>query len=701
MANVRLPSLREELALLPGSRLKDGQPSWMLHDPVRNQFFQIDWLSFEILSRWSLDDPEAILDALHATTTLRATAADIEGMLVFLQSHQLLQIRPGASRQMAERLRLRKGTFGQWLLHNYLFFRIPLVKPDRWLSRNVKRLDWLFSRSFLFLTLTAAVLGLINVGRSWELFSRSFVDMVSLPGMLGYGLTVTVVKIIHELGHGFAAKHFGCRVPTMGVAFLVMWPVAYTDTNDVWKLTERGQRLKIVAAGIATELAIAAWATLAWGWLPEGGLKTAAFLLSTTTWVGSVLINASPFMRFDGYYLLSDFLGLPNLHDRAFALARWDLRERLFALGEPEPEHFPVARKRFLILFAWLTGIYRLVVFLSIAAIVYHFFIKLVGVLLFMVEIVWFVLRPFINEFRAWSTRWASLRTSRRAMLSAGIALAMLVLSFLPWPTRIRTSGMLQPQEQWPVYAPDHAQVTALPLKNGSPVKAGTLLLEMSSPSLQTRAEQGEARRESLSWQSGAAGIDSEMRKDWQVLNEQLQTAKAELSSIAADASRFEPRAPYDGVFVDLPPELRVGDWLANRELLGRVVRRGKHQVVTYVTGEDIHRIRKGDRGLFFSDGLAGPVARLRVIGVDQDSSRMLAEPELASIFGGDIAVREKNGVFYPEQAIYRVLLTVESGDVSDQHSWRGRVTLEGDWEAPALRFLRSAMSVFWREAGF
>ena len=101
----------------------------------------------------------------------------------------------------------------------------------------------------------------------------------------------------------------------------MLWPVAYTDTNEVWKLTRRDQRLKVAAAGIATELTIAVWAMLAWVWLPDG-LRAMAFLLATTTWVSTVLINASPFMRFDGYFLLSDFLQMPNLHARAFALAR-------------------------------------------------------------------------------------------------------------------------------------------------------------------------------------------------------------------------------------------------------------------------------------------------------------------------------------------------------------------------------------------
>ena len=126
-----------------------------------------------------------------------------------------------------------------------------------------------------------------------------------------YGVTLIGVKILHELGHGFTAKRYGCRVPTMGVAFLVMWPVAYTDTNEVWRLTSRRQRLHVAAAGIVTELAIALWATLLWVLLPDGPVRMGAFLLSSSTWISTLLVNASPFMRFDGYFLLADALHVP------------------------------------------------------------------------------------------------------------------------------------------------------------------------------------------------------------------------------------------------------------------------------------------------------------------------------------------------------------------------------------------------------
>ena len=130
-----------------------------------------------------------------------------------------------------------------------------------------------------------------------------------------------------------------------------------------------------------------------------------AFLLATTTWVSTLAINASPFMRFDGYFLLSDFLQMPNLHSRAFALARWDMREKLFKLGEPPPESFSDTKRLGLILFAWATWIYRLVLFLGIAALVYHFFIKALGIMLFLVEIVWFIAKPLWSEISEWYSR--------------------------------------------------------------------------------------------------------------------------------------------------------------------------------------------------------------------------------------------------------------------------------------------------------
>ncbi|MYN44205.1 HlyD family efflux transporter periplasmic adaptor subunit [Pseudoduganella sp. FT93W] len=693
--------MRQELALLPGPRLADGQPSWTLHDPVRNQFFQLDWPSFEMLSRWELADAAAILGQINHDTTLQLDQSDLERLLSFLREQQLLQAARGSARALAAQRLRQRGGWHEWLLHNYLFFRIPLLRPDRWLDWLAPQLGWLYSPLFRWLTVAAGVLGLVGAYREWERFSATLMDTLSWQGALLYGGAITVAKVCHELGHALTAKRYGCRVPTMGLAFLVMWPVAYTDTNEVWKLTKREQRLAVAGAGIVTELMIAAWATLAWVWLPEGGPRQLAFLLSTTTWVATLAINASPFMRFDGYFLLSDYLGLPNLHNRAFALARWDLRERLFALGEPVPEPFKPGLQRGLILFAWAVWLYRLVVFLGIAALVYHFFIKAVGILLFAVEIGWFLALPVWRELRVWGTHWNTLRHSRRARRSALLGVLVAALFVLPWPSRVLSAGMLQPQQRLALYAPEHAQVEALPVPNGQQVSAGTLLLRLGSPELALRANETIARQDTLAWQSAAAGLDAANRKDWQLLHEQLAYASAESATVGADLQRYRPQAPYAGVLVDVDPDLRPGAWLKAQEYLGALIKSARWQVITYVDEEAVRRIAKGDRALFMADGGAGPAVRLTVASIDRDASRTLGEPELATLFGGDVLVREKNGVLYPEHAVYRVQLEADAELPAASPEWRGRVAIAGQWEAPALRFLRTAASVAWREAGF
>lgn len=696
-----LPPLREELELLPGPHTPEGTPTWTLHDPARNLFFQLDWPSFEILGRWHLKLPQVILEAIRSETCLQLDIDDVQAVIAFVANNQLARAAPGMARQLADTQAKRKGNWSKWLVHNYLFFRVPLVKPDRWLSHWAGRLDFFYSKRFFQLTLLAGIVGLVSIYREWEHYSSTLVDMFSPEGLLAYGLTLTGIKVLHELGHGFTAKRHGCRVPTMGVAFLVLWPVAYTDTNDVWRLTRRDQRLQVAAAGIATELIIAAWATLAWMWLPEGGLKTAAFLLSSTTWIMTLMINASPFLRFDGYFLLSDYLQISNLHGRAFALARWDLRERLFALGDPRPEFFPASKQLGLILFAWVTWLYRLILFLGIAAMVYFMFAKAIGIVLFAIEIVWFVALPMWQEVKVWISRWPQIQEHSRWRCSLAICLAGLVVFVIPWPSRVSTSGLLMPIHEQVIYAPPQAKITQSRVANNKLIQPAEQSMVFDSQTLKARAASMAARQESLAWQSAAAGFDDQNKKDWLILYEQFSAASAEMGSVTADELRYAPLSKLKGTVRDVMPDLSIGDWLVEDELVARIIGEGGYQIVAYLDDESLGRIEVGDRGLFLADGGFGPNFAARVASIDKDASRTLNEGELASMFGGSVLVREKQGQLYPERAVYRVVLDVSEPQQTQQHRWRGAIAIAGQWEPPGLRFLRYVVSVFWREAGF
>ncbi|RYY94844.1 MAG: secretion protein HylD, partial [Comamonadaceae bacterium] len=557
------PRLREELTLHRGPVGADGAPSWSLQDPSRQQFFRIDWPSFEILSRWHLADAAAIAQDVEQCTPLALGAEDVERVSQFLAEHELVQAHtPDRVAALNARHRASRTGAAHWLLHHYLFFRVPLLRPDRWLQALLPWAAPFYSRTFLHLTLGALLAGLWMVTRQWEQFTGTLVDMLTPAGFARYGLMLVAVKALHELGHAVTAKRLGCRVPTMGVAFLVMWPVAYTDVTEAWKLTRRQDRLAVGAAGIATELALAAWATLAWALLPDGGLRSLCFVLATTTWISTLLINASPIMRFDGYFLLSDLLDMPNLHTRAFALARWRLREALFALGEEPPEHFPPARANGLVLFAFAVWAYRLVLFLGIAAMVYHHFFKALGLFLFFVEIGWFVVMPIWNELRAWRARWPVLRQRRRAAWSLGGLAALLLVAALPWQSQVQAQGLLRPRH-YPLHAAVPGQLQEWALQPGQAVVRDQPLYVLASPELQLRDRSAALKLARSDWQVGASGFDETLRARQTVLQEERRGAQAEQAGLQEELARLAPRAPFDGLLVDVPPDLRPGSWVA------------------------------------------------------------------------------------------------------------------------------------------
>lgn len=697
-----LPLLREELDLLPGPILGDGQPSWTLHDPVRNRFFSLDWPTLEILRRWHLGESEAILADIATQTTLYLEVEDIERVLQFFIENQL--IRPtgqGVARQFADRLNKLEGNRFKWLLHHYLFFRIPLVKPDAWLNRWQGVAAWFFTRQFAVLTVVALLLGLGQVIRHWEVFVASLVDTFNWEGLAAYGFTLAAVKLLHELGHAFTAKRFGCRIPSMGVAFLVLWPMAYTDTNETWCLTSRWQRLLVASAGIMTELVVAAWATLAWAFLPDGALRSAAFVLATTSWVASLAINASPFMRFDGYFILSDALEMPNLHGRSFALARWHLREKLFALGDEKPEYFAPRKEAGLILFAWTVWLYRLIVFAGIAILVYHFFIKLVGIFLFLVEVVWFIALPVWHELRVWMGRWPQIRDSRRARRSGALISAVLLLAVIPWPSRIQASGLLHPAETWPVFAPSGAQISNAQLTEGLHVAASEVLVVLSAPELESRLLAAQARVDRSRWQAATAGFDAESRTRMQSSLEERETAAAELASLQQEAARYRPRAPYSGVVRDVDPDLADGQWVARNEKLAILVGAGRPWVETYLDEEGVKRIQVGDRALFMNDSRTGSVY-LTVTRIDSDATRVLPNRMLSAQAGGHLMTRERRSQIIPEHASYRVTLAADDASaILSGQTWRGTVVIRGAWQAPGWPILRNIVAVILRETGF
>ncbi|WP_010286374.1 site-2 protease family protein, partial [Pectobacterium brasiliense] len=335
-----LPPLRADLQLAESAPGINGAPQWVLSDPITGRYFTLTPSAIRLLRHWSLRQPQQILAAANSEPGLPLRVKELEQLMQFLRQHDLVAASDPEQRQRyLGKAHAMRTSLWKSVLHQYLFFRIPLWRPDPvlnrcwpWLQRyGTPFLIWVFP--FILL------LGLFLVSRDWVRYTHSFPHLFSLSGMAVFGISLVFAKFIHELGHAFMAKRAGCRVQSMGVAFIVLFPLFYTDTTDAWKLKDRQARLLIGAGGILAELMLAVIALLAWALLPDGPARTAAFMLSSATWLTTLVVNLNPLMRFDGYFLLSDFWRVENLQERAYALCRWRLRESLFGHGHPAPEN--------------------------------------------------------------------------------------------------------------------------------------------------------------------------------------------------------------------------------------------------------------------------------------------------------------------------------------------------------------------------
>ncbi|MBN3198615.1 HlyD family efflux transporter periplasmic adaptor subunit [Pectobacterium brasiliense] len=701
---VGLSPLRDELILHAGPANRDGSPSWTLEDPLRGLYFRIGWAEMAMLSRWSMGNAAQIVADVNQTSALTLDDSDVQYFNRFLQANSLTRVSGDeALAQFSRQVEQSRVSIWRKLLKNYLFFRIPLWHPDRFLGATLPWVEPFFSRTFLKLTLLVAVLGLFLAGRQWETFKHTFLHFFTLEGAALAGLTLCFTKILHEFGHAYTCKRFGARVATMGVAFLVMMPVLYTDTSGSWKLTRRLQRMAIGAAGMMTELVLAAWATLAWSFLPDGMLRSAAFMLATTTWIMTLAINLSPLMRFDGYFLLSDGLQMPNLQNRGFAIGRWQMREWLFGLGDAPPEHFPRWLQRTLVGYAFAVWIYRFFLFTGIAILVYHMTFKLLGMLLFAIEIGYFVVMPVVNEVREWSKRRKDYRMNRNMTTTLVVSAVVLLLLMIPWQRGVYAPALLRAEQQSSLYMPVPAMIQRIDVKVGQPVQAGQTLFTLSSDALAHEQKQLERQIATLNWQSTFQVFNKEAAGDHQRVKQEHEATLQKLQVLQRQSEQLTVRAPIDGVVADMTTPLETGEWLGQGEWLAVVTKPTGGLVEAFVSEKDWQRLRTGAKGTFYLQDVSRSSLPLTIVEIASTATRDLnTAPELASIYGGDIAtLSDSQRKLHPEQAVYRVLLSLPDDYRAQPQVLRGTVVMDGEAQSLLIRGWKVVSAVLIRELSF
>lgn len=696
-----LPGLREDLQLTPASPALDGSPRWTLADPISGRYYKLGAQAIRLLRHWALGDPGQVLQAANREPGLRVGEKELEAMLAFLRRYDLITATDPQQRgSYGIKTAATRQSLWKKVLHQYLFFRIPLWRPDAFLNRAwpwVQRFGPALLKVGLPLTL---MLGVFLVSRDWQRFVGSFPYLFSLGGALAFAVALFFAKLCHEFGHAFMAKRAGCRVQSMGVAFMVLFPLFYTDVSDAWRVNDQRARLLIGAGGVLAEMVLACIALLAWSLLPDGPARTAAFMLASATWITTVIVNLNPFMRFDGYFLVSDLWQVDNLQGRAFALCRWRLREALFGYGLQAPEPWSPPMRRRLLWWGYLSWLWRAALFFGIALAVYHLFFKLLGIFLMLVELGWFIFMPIYKEMQHW---WAHREQAHtpRVLISALILLALVAVLVVPWRSSVELPAMLEAERVSVLHAPVAARVRQVNVQDGQPVGQGTVLVELESPDIESRLVIVRREIDIMQLQMRRQAGRSETAGDVGVLEQRLAEALAEYRGLSAQRERLLIRAPQAGRVRDLLPNLVPGRWVSTQMPLVRIVEPGA-RLRGYLAEDALWRVVPGAQGRFIADDPMRAALEVRLLDIDANGVSWLDQEALASDHHGPIAVRrDESNRAEPVQAQYGARLGIDQAVEAPVQPLRGVVVLDGRSESLVVAAWRRLAALGVRESGF
>ncbi len=702
MQEEKLPFLRGDIKLLEASASEDGSKNWLLYDPLQNKYFTIGLDAFQLLSIWE-DNCE--INSFLKKAHKKSYPIDIESLKVFINfiiSNKLVKIQniETIKRIYEEEKKSKLGLF-KWMIHNYLFIRMPLFKPDKWLTNNIKRIDILYSDLWRNLILILGFIGILLTLRNLDEFFTTFSYLFSKEGFFYYFISIIFVKSLHELGHAFTAKRYGARVPTMGVAFLVLFPVLYTDTTDSWKIKSKYKRLQIVLAGMKVELYLALIATFLWSFLPDGSLKSIAFIVATTSWITSLLINISPFLRFDGYYALSDWSDSKNLQPRSFTIARWYLRRNILGSDDEVPEYLPKSKHNFFIIYAILTWIYRFFLFLGIAFLVYYFAFKALGILLFVVEILWFIILPIYKELKIWFEKIENIKLNARNIRSLFLLLTFVALLVIPWNTKIHMPAVLEAEKYIEIYTPYKSEIKKIYVSNGQYVKKGDILIEMNSSENNFLLEEVEKEITFIKLELKKIASTKDRLDNQLVLHEELLRKEKNKEGLLKIKNSLVIKADFDAI-VYKNDTFHKNQWVNPKESMLTLYDPKSIKLTAFCKEEDLKYIQNKSKAKFFINSGDFAAIESTVTSISNISLPYINFPELSSDYGGDIAVRQDSKKrLVSEKAYYKVNAKLNDFKTIYKIRKDGVLIVEGEALSILSKVHTKVLAILIRESGF
>jgi putative peptide zinc metalloprotease protein len=636
------PRLREGLRF--SIQQQGGKRVCMIEDPAASRFHRIGLVEHRFVS--ALDGTKSVAGVLaQLAREGGAMVSEAEAMQIvrWLKDQHLLavdSVRGAATEREMREQALRAAV--TWM--NPLVCRIPLFRPDGFFTRIEPLLRPLLGWAGFILWLAIVIAGAAHVGMDWQRFRADGEGLLSRDNWLWLFLAWTGLKIAHEFSHGLFCKHYGATVREAGVILVVFMPMGYVDATASIGLASRWRRMMISAAGLYMEFFLAALAAIVWARTQPGSLHTLAHHLVIIGTVVTLFFNANPLMRFDGYYLFSDLVDVPNLATRG---RQW-LQRAFIALligGRCDHSLRPRSREEWIAAVygcaAWVWQILVLVGLLLIASVA----LRGGGLLLAVIGgILWFA----IPLLRYLSSIAATLRSGtgsiftmlwRTALLVSLVAAAL----FIPWKRSIATDGVVELADTLVLHAECPGFIIRELVQDGEVVSEGQLLVELGND--EATAELTE-RRLALAQQELRARLAYTRDDVATFQSQQTRTAalRKEISEREAFLATLQIRAPFAGRVTSRQLGRRKGVFISAGEEILRLGKDGEFEVKLSVKERDELAFRgKIDQTCEVRLSARETMASGLVARVEARATRTPAHPALTAVAGGPLPMRRSD----------------------------------------------------------
>lgn len=676
-----------------------------LRDPVSERYYQLSYYEFALLEK--LDGTRRVEDAvgelrkegkyysfeIARNITAKAAGAGLLLGTRFSEPERLLETKS----------RLHEASRFRGFARVYFLF-IPILNPDRFLDRTLWIFNIIANRKTLIAAAIATPPAVYLLIDGIPRIRTEYLFFFNWTNLLHLWVTIAFTKLVHEFAHAYTAKRFGLSVPEMGVAFLIFFPCLYCNTTDAWQLADRRQRAAISAAGIAAEAVLALISIYIWYFTRPGLINSLAFYLMTVSFVSTVLFNANPLLKFDGYFILIDILGRPNLAANSTKYLKYLFFNRVLGNSAVVDPARTQQDGRIYTMYGIAAFLYRIVLYTGIVAGVYFRFDKTLGMLLAVLAVALFIIRPISGGVLSMVRNRRQFRPRPTGVVVFLLIVALIAVPLcIPWSSRSLYPCYVRSDVTRKLTVPLHTLVEDVFIGRGSHVNAGEKLFELDTSELSLKLKQKEIERQIALTEIRMALVDTEALADAERREVELNRIDDEIMFLKEQVrvAGENVKAPFSGVVTKLDDRFQKGFRPGEGVIVGSVESPEETSVHALVPAEDIAALQPGMAvELLFPVG-TGVYLQESIVSIRPYSERDLKDSPFSSRFGGELAVEEsgERQKDSPLEAQYDCVISLKGGEDLIPLGMTGRMAVDFAPRSIVERLRDKAVRLFNRES--